>query len=383
MRLLITGICGFAGSTIAREMLAHQQGLQIIGLDSLIRRGSETNVEPLRAHGIDVRVGDIRDRATVEALPAVDWILDCAANPSVLAGVDGQTSSQDLLDHNLAGTIHLLEHCRRHGAGFILLSTSRVYSIEPLATLPVKIINDAFAPDLASLSASLSSVLSQKGVSENFPTTPPISLYGASKKCSEILALEYSSTFAFPVWINRCGVLAGAGQFGKADQGIFSYWIHSWAQKKPLKYIGFDGHGHQVRDCLHPRDLVPLLVKQIQTTPSAPSDSHSGFVPFFPSPSGSSVAVATHGAPRVLNLSGGIDSAMSLRQLSDWCADRFGPHNVESDLTPRPFDIPWIVLDSSAAKAAWEWTPLTPREKILEEIADHALHNPSWLDMVG
>ena len=92
MRLLITGICGFAGSTIARELLAHQPGLTIIGLDSLIRRGSETNVEPLRALGIDVRIGDIRDRATIEALPAVDWIIDCAANPSVLAGVDGRTA---------------------------------------------------------------------------------------------------------------------------------------------------------------------------------------------------------------------------------------------------------------------------------------------------
>jgi CDP-paratose 2-epimerase len=58
--------------------------------------------------------------------------------------------------------------------------------------------------------------------------------------------------------MNRCGVLAGAYQFGKADQGIFSYWIHSWARRRPLTYIGFDGMGHQVRDCLHPRDLVPL-----------------------------------------------------------------------------------------------------------------------------
>jgi CDP-paratose 2-epimerase len=112
MRLLITGICGFAGSAIARELLAHQPGLTIIGLDSLIRRGSETNVEPLRALGIDVRISDIRDRATIEALPAVDWIIDCAANPSVLAGVDGRTSSQDLLDHNLAGTLPIFAALR-------------------------------------------------------------------------------------------------------------------------------------------------------------------------------------------------------------------------------------------------------------------------------
>jgi CDP-paratose 2-epimerase len=385
MRLLITGICGFAGSVIARELLAHQSDLHIVGLDNLIRKGSETNVEPLRALGIDVRIGDLRDRATVESLPPVDWVIDCAANPSVLAGVDGKTSSQDLLDHNLAGTIHLLEHCRRHDAGFILLSTSRVYSIEPLAGLPMEFVAGAFVPKWSALSAELKGAISNQGVRENFPTDPPVSLYGASKKCSELLALEYHATFGFPVWINRCGVLAGAGQFGRGDQGIFSYWIHSWARKKPLKYIGFDGQGHQVRDCLHPRDLVPLLAKQMYTThlgaSSLPSAAPCPGAAKNPLPS-SSIGGSYSPSSPILNLSGGAASAMSLRQLSDWCTERFGPHQIASDPNPRPFDIPWLVLDAQTAKTAWDWTPLTPRDKILEEIADHAKKNPKWLDMV-
>jgi CDP-paratose 2-epimerase len=57
--------------------------------------------------------------------------------------------------------------------------------------------------------------------------------------------------------------MAGAGQFSKADQGIFSFWIHSYRWRKPLKYVGFDGKGHQVCDCIHPRDLVPVLLKPI------------------------------------------------------------------------------------------------------------------------
>src|SRR6185312_13208555 len=97
------------------------------------------------------------------------------------------------------------------------------------------------------------------GVAENFSTQAPVSLYGSAKLASELLSLEYGEAFGFPVFVNRCGVLAGAGQFGKADQGIFSFWIHSWKSKRPLKYIGFGGQGHQVRDCLHPRDLTTLL----------------------------------------------------------------------------------------------------------------------------
>ena len=56
--------------------------------------------------------------------------------------------------------------------------------------------------------------------------------------------------------MNRCGVLAGAGQFGRADQGIFAYWVNSWLRGRPLRYLGFGGQGHQVRDCLHPADLA-------------------------------------------------------------------------------------------------------------------------------
>src|SRR5262249_61823649 len=105
---------------------------------------------------------------------------------------------------------------------------------------------------------------SSRGVSEDFSVAPPLSLYGSSKLTSEVLACEYAEAFGLPVLINRCGVLAGAGQFGKIDQGIFSFWIHSWRARRPLKYIGFEGTGFQVRDCLHASDLVPLLAKQIQ-----------------------------------------------------------------------------------------------------------------------
>ncbi len=76
---------------------------------------------------------------------------------------------------------------------------------------------------------------------ETFSTAAPISLYGATKLASEALALEYGETFGFPVWINRCGVLAGAGQFGRPDQGILAYWINAYLRRQPLKYIGFGG----------------------------------------------------------------------------------------------------------------------------------------------
>ena len=72
---------------------------------------------------------------------------------------------------------------------------------------------------------------------------------------------------------------------------------------------------------------------------------------------------------------------MSLAQLSKWCAARFGVHPVESDPAPRPFDVPWLVMDSRLAGEGWSWRPAMPLEVILEEIAQHAEANPRWLEI--
>ncbi len=109
-----------------------------------------------------------------------------------------------------------------------------------------------------------------------------------------------------------------------------------------------------MRDCLHPRDLVPLLRKQMETRAAA---------------------------ERVVNVSGGTENSMSLAQLSAWCAERFGLREVEADAQPRPFDLPWMVLDARLAQEQWGWKVETPLPDILEEIAVHAENNPDWLEL--
>src|SRR3954470_7138460 len=352
MRILVSGICGFVGSSIANGLLANVSSRELIGIDNLSRGGSQVNLEPLRKRGIGVRHADLRCASDLESVGKIDWIIDAAANPSVLAGVDGSTSSRQLLEHNLYGTVNLLEVAKKNRAGFTLLSTSRVYSVKALSEIPVVVKDAAFTPEPA---VSLPDGATEHGIAENFSTTPPVSLYGASKVASESIALEYGEAFDFPVWINRCGVLAGAGQFGHAEQGIFSFWINSFLRRRPLRFIGFDGSGRQCRDCFHPRDLVTLLEKQFAATGAA--------------------------KPRIVNLGGGPKNAMSLAQLTEWCAARFGPHEVGSDPKPRAFDVPWLVLDSDLADETWSWQPVTPLEEILNEIAGHAEANPQWLEI--
>jgi CDP-paratose 2-epimerase len=292
----------------------------------------------------------VRQPSDFESLPAVDWVLDAAANPSVLAGVDGRSSSRQLVEHNLLGTVNLLEYCKQRSAGLILLSSSRVYSVSALASLPLRVSGKRFVIDE---SRPLPAGFSARGVSEDFSTQAPVSLYGSTKLASEMLALEYGATFGFPVWINRCGVLAGAGQMGTAEQGIFSYWIHSCARKRPLRYIGFEGLGYQLRDAFHPVDLTALLYRQMND-PDKPG-------------------------ARLFNLGGGPGNSMSLAELTDWCCQRFGDHSVEPDLRPRPFDIPWLVMDFTQAGEHFGWKPRRLLPQVLDEIAVHAEQNPDWL----
>lgn len=352
MKILVSGVCGFVGSTLAHGLLDNVASREIIGLDNLSRGGSPLNLEALRKRGIKFRHADLRCPSDLEGIERIDWIIDAAANPSVLAGVDSTTSSRQLIEHNLYGTVNLLELAKKHRAGFTLLSTSRVYSVKELSEIPVVTEKNGFAPDLA---VPLPQGVSENGISESFSTMPPLSFYGASKLASETLALEYGDAFNFPVWINRCGVLAGAGQFGHGEQGIFSFWINAYLRGRPLRYIGFDGAGHQTRDCLHPRDLMPLLERQFATAGS--------------------------NKPQIVNLGGGPANSMSLAQLSQWCEARFGPHPVAADTTPRAFDVPWLVMDSRLAEQTWDWRPTMKLEAILDEIAKHAEAQPNWLEV--
>jgi CDP-paratose 2-epimerase len=353
MKLLITGISGFVGCRLALALQARIEHLEITGVDNLLRQGSELNRTALRPANIAFFHGDLRCRSDVDALPACDWVIDAAANPSVLAGVDGKSSSRQVTEHNLLGTLNLLEYCREHNAGLILLSSSRVYSVRDLAALPMREEGDAFALDA---SHHLAQGVSAAGITEAFPVRAPVSLYGATKLCSEIIALEYGKSFGFPVWIDRCGVLAGAGQFGTAEQGIFSYWIHAHAARAKLRYIGFGGRGLQVRDAFHPDDLADLLLLQMKREPPPDPVFHAG---------------------------GGSSNAMSLAQLTAWANNRFGPHRPEPDSRARPFDIPWLVMDCSRTHAEFGWKPKRSLSAVLEEIAQHAVEHPDWLQRCG
>jgi CDP-paratose 2-epimerase len=342
LKILITGVAGFVGFKLAEYFRREDKSIVLFGIDNLSRKGSEYNLELLEKLNCVFYKGDISKQNDVDALPTVDWIIDCAANPSVLAGLDG--GGLDLIQNNLTGTFYLLEKCKRDHAGFIMLSTSRVYSIENLKRIPLEVSGNSF---FITPHASYPLGFSSKGVAEDFSTSSPISLYGATKLASEVLAMEYHYTFGFPVWINRCGVIAGPGQFGKIDQGIFSFWIYQYILNKPLSFIGFGGNGFQARDMLHPWDVFQMVQMQL-------SDQQSL-------------------SPRIVNLGGGVQNTLSLAQLDAFCKSQIDPHKQINRIEQnRNFDIPFYATDYSKATEFWNWRPSFTSMQILEQIVGYA-----------
>src|SRR3569833_3219032 len=89
MTILITGVCGFVGSSLARALREMSSANHILGIDNLSRRGSEINRSALRKLGMRLIHGDVRCTSDFENLPDAEWVIDAAADPSVLAGGGG------------------------------------------------------------------------------------------------------------------------------------------------------------------------------------------------------------------------------------------------------------------------------------------------------
>ena len=165
-----------------------------------------------------------------------------------------------------------------------------------------------------------------------------------SKLACENIVQEYCAFYRIPFVINRCGLLSGSGQLYKNDQGIISYWINSWKKRKKLNYIGFGGKGTQARDCLHPLDLSKLIKKQINFLERKKLKNF------------------------IFNVSGGISSSFSLRELSIWCEKKIFLKKIGYNKKNRPFDLKWIILDSTKAKRIFKWKPEFSKYDIFQDI---------------
>jgi CDP-paratose 2-epimerase len=337
MRVLITGGAGFVGANLAVGLAERHPNWEIIALDNLRRRGAELNLRRLREAEVDFAHADIRLAPDLEAFDRLDAVLECSAEPSAMAGMDGRADY--LVQANLVGAYNCLELARRNRARVVFLSTSRVYPVASLRRLSLR-----EAPTrLELMPGQPVDGASEAGIAENFPLAGARTLYGATKLAAELLIEEYRDAYGVRAVINRCGVIAGPWQMGKVDQGVFTYWMLAHHFDRPLSYIGFGGHGKQVRDLLHVADLLELLDQQL-----ADPGAWDGVT---------------------VNVGGGVGHSLSLLEATALCAEITGNRlEVGSEPETRRGDVPVYISDCAALESRTSWRPSRDPRQVLADI---------------
>ncbi len=337
VRVVVTGGAGFVGSSVALDLARRHPAWEIVVADSLFRRGSELNLPRLREAGVEFVHADVRHPEDLARVGEFTALVECSAEPSVMAAVQGE--GDFVVNTNLMGAYHCLDLAAKHGAQVIFLSTSRVYPVAGLERLRTTERETRFVLDDEQPLPGVSS----EGISEDFPLKGARTLYGATKLAGELFCEEYAETFGLQIVVNRCGVIAGPWQMGKVDQGVFTHWLLSHYTGKDLQYIGYGGTGKQVRDLLHIDDLLDLVDDQLVRP--------------------------AHWAGRTFNVGGGVEGSLSLAETTTLCAEITG---TTVSVTPagasRPGDVRVYLTDAGAVRAHGAWAPQrTPRD-VLSDI---------------
>jgi UDP-glucuronate 4-epimerase len=229
MAILVTGGAGFVGSHLVERLLADGQG--VVCLDNLDEYYSpalkERNLARALKHPRFTLVrGDVRRLPDVERAFGVER-LEAVAHLAGRGGV--RPSVQDpllYLDINVAGTIQILEACRRHAIGrLVLASSSSVYGGR--TTVPFR---------------------------ESDMVDRPISPYAASKKAAELICHTYSHLYGLSVGCLRFFTAYGPRQ--RPDMAIAKFARAILEGREITLY----GDGTSRRDYTYIEDIVAGIV---------------------------------------------------------------------------------------------------------------------------
>jgi len=213
MKVAVTGGAGFIGSHLVDALVA--EGNEAIVIDNLVSGKSENinrNAEFVKK--------DIRSDLSND-LEGVGALFHLAADPEVRSSATNPKSSFDI---NVAGTLSVLEACRKADVKrMVFASTSTVYGEAEVIPTP-----------------------------ETYPCAP-ISNYGASKLACEAYVSSYAGSYGIKSTSLRFANIYGE----RSNHGVMFDFFHKL--KKDPKSLEILGDGKQDKSYLHVSDCVSAI----------------------------------------------------------------------------------------------------------------------------
>ncbi len=240
MSILVTGAAGFIGYHVSLALL--DRGEQVIGFDDL-NAYYEVPLKEARLAGLIRRPGfsfhrlDIADAGAVAAALARHHGVDRVVHLAAQAGVRySLINPYAYVRSNVEGHVVLLEACRRlpQLVHCVYASSSSVYGAN--AKLPFSI---------------------------NDRTDHPVSLYGATKKATEVISHAYAETWKLPLTGLRFFTVYGP--WGRPDMAPILFTRRILAGEP----IAVFNHGRMRRDFTYIDDIVAGVLACLDRPPSS------------------------------------------------------------------------------------------------------------------
>ena len=297
--VFLTGVAGFIGSNLAKQLLKTVKNIHIVGIDSMndyydvrlkearLKEIEETLQAPLRRGDVQSTVvspplkgeptvagrrvkqlegpssftfirGNIADRTLIDRIFA-EYHPQIVVNLAAQAGVRYSITNPDAyIESNLIGFYNILEACRHAN------DNANVNPNEQEGAAKVKVNVNVSVEVEHLIYASSSSVYgSNKKVpySTDDKVDNPVSLYAATKKSNELLAHAYSKLYNIPSTGLRFFTVYGPA--GRPDMAYFGF-TNKLREGKTIQIFNY---GNCKRDFTYVDDIVEGIQRVMQHAP--------------------------------------------------------------------------------------------------------------------
>jgi UDP-glucuronate 4-epimerase len=340
MKILLTGVAGFIGFHVARQLLA--RGDEVIAIDSINSYYDvKLKYDRLAELGLTPRPDDTAasehqssryprlrfSRIALEDSEAIARLFSAHHFDAIcnLAGQAGVRYSLEApltyIASNVTGTTVLLEAARQHRVGhFVFASTSSVYGL-----------NEAMP------------------YSTHHTADHPVSLYAATKRSTELIAHAYSKVYGLPCTGLRFFTVYGP--WGRPDMAP-SLFADAILHGRPIDVFN---NGKMKRDFTYVSDIADGVVRVLDK----PAQADSEWNPHNPDPGSSSVPW------RIYNIGRG--SPVDLMEFIHTMEKALGK---KAELRFKPMqagDVPATWADTEALEHDANWSPQTDLEHGVKE----------------